>query len=46
LSAFVDDGLDLACRVERAVEQGCSVLGAPLDRAILLIGRRHGFDEP
>jgi len=42
---LVDDGIDLAYRIERAVEERCGAPLAPLDRALLLIGRRHGFQE-
>lgn len=42
---LVDDGVDLVYRIEKAVEQSCGTPPAPLDRALLLIGRRHGFGE-
>jgi tetratricopeptide (TPR) repeat protein len=42
---LVDDGIDLAYRMERVVEQSCKLSPSPLDRALLLIGRRHGFGE-
>jgi tetratricopeptide (TPR) repeat protein len=42
---LVDDGVDLVYRVERAMEQSCGMPAAPLDRALLLIGRRHGLGE-
>ena len=42
---LADDGVDLAYRIERAVEQSCGTPAAPFDRALLLIGRRHGFEE-
>lgn len=42
---LVDDGVDLVYRIERGVEQRCGMPPAPLDRALLLIGRRHGFEE-
>ena len=42
--AVVDDGVDLVYRIERAVEQSCGAPARPLDRAIVLIGRRHGLD--
>ena len=41
-----EEGLELAYRVETAIEQACGPATAPLDRAILLIGRRHGLDRP
>jgi tetratricopeptide (TPR) repeat protein len=43
---LVDDGVDLVYRIERAVELHCAIPPTPLDRALLLIGRRHGFEEP
>lgn len=42
---FVDDGLDLTYRIERAVDGNCDTPSAPLDRALVLIGRRHGFEQ-
>jgi hypothetical protein len=42
---LVDDGVDLVYRIERAMEQSCGIPAAPLDRALLLIGRRHGLGE-
>lgn len=42
---LIDDGVDLVYRVEKAVEQSCGTPPVPLDRALLLIGRRHGFGE-
>jgi tetratricopeptide (TPR) repeat protein len=41
----IDHGVDLLYRVERAAAQSCPLPPAPLDRALLLIGRRHGFGE-
>lgn len=41
-----EEGLELAYRVQASVEQACGPATAPLDRAILLIGRRHGLDRP
>lgn len=41
-----EEGLELAYRAEASVEQACGTATAPLDRAILLIGRRHGLDRP
>jgi hypothetical protein len=40
---LVEDGMDLAYRIERGVESVCGVTAAS-DRALLLIGRRHGLD--
>ncbi|MBI4485978.1 MAG: tetratricopeptide repeat protein [Acidobacteria bacterium] len=42
---LVNDGVDLVYRIERDVEQSCGTPPTPLDRALLLIGRRHGFEE-
>jgi Tfp pilus assembly protein PilF len=42
---LIDDGVDLVYRIERAAEQACRVAPAPFDRALLLIGRRHGLEE-
>jgi tetratricopeptide (TPR) repeat protein len=42
---IANDGADLVYRIERAVEGACALPPAPLDRALLLIGRRHGFEE-
>jgi tetratricopeptide (TPR) repeat protein len=42
---LVDDGVDLVYRAERAAEQRCTATPAPFDRALLLIGRRHGLEE-
>jgi tetratricopeptide (TPR) repeat protein len=42
---MVDEGVDLVYRIERATEQSCGMPAAPLDRALLLIGRRHGLGE-
>jgi tetratricopeptide (TPR) repeat protein len=41
---FVDDGVEFVYRIERAAER-CAMPPAPLDRAFLLIGRRHGLEE-
>ena len=41
-----EEALELAYRVQASVEQACGPATAPLDRAILLIGRRHGLDRP
>jgi tetratricopeptide (TPR) repeat protein len=41
----IDDGVDLVYRIERAAEQGCAVPAEPLDRALLVIGRRYGFGD-
>lgn len=43
---LVDDGVDLVYRAAREMEQRCAMPAAPLDRALLLIGRRHGLGEP
>jgi hypothetical protein len=40
-----DDGIDVVYRIERALAQSCQLPPAPLDRALLLIGRRHGFED-
>lgn len=42
---FIDDGVDLIYRIERSIEPGCRSLTTPLDRALLLIGRRRGFEQ-
>jgi tetratricopeptide (TPR) repeat protein len=42
---LVEDGFDLVYRAERAAEQKCTSTPAPFDRALLLIGRRHGLEE-
>jgi cytochrome c-type biogenesis protein CcmH/NrfG len=42
---LIDDGVDLVYRAERASEQHCTAALAPLDRALLLIARRHGLDD-
>lgn len=39
----IDAGVDLIDRIERAVAIRCSP--APMDRALLIIARRHGSDE-
>lgn len=39
------DGVDLVYRAERAAEQHCTAEPTPFDRALVLIGRRHGFEE-
>jgi tetratricopeptide (TPR) repeat protein len=41
----IEQVFDLVYRIERQVGQACPEAG-PLGRAILLIGRRHGLDEP
>lgn len=43
---LIDDGLELVSRIELITQRGCEVPAAPLDRALVLIGRRHGFDQP
>jgi tetratricopeptide (TPR) repeat protein len=42
---LVEAGVDLVYRAERAAEQRCTAAPAPFDRALLLIGRRHGLEE-
>lgn len=42
---LVEDGVDLVYRTERALEQTCPTPPDPFDRALLLIGRRHGLEE-
>jgi tetratricopeptide (TPR) repeat protein len=42
---LVDDGIELVYRVERAVHDRCRTSPGPFDRALLLIGRRHAFEE-
>jgi len=32
-------------RIERGTGRSCPTSATPLDRALLLIGRSHGFDE-
>jgi hypothetical protein len=32
-------------RIERSIEQRCRTPITPLDRALLLIGRLHGFEQ-
>jgi Tfp pilus assembly protein PilF len=41
----IDDGIDLVYRIERIAERRCPAPAAPFDRALLLIGRRHGFED-
>lgn len=41
----VDDGIDLVHRIELAAERECGVPPSTFDRALLLIGRRHGFED-
>lgn len=43
---FVDRGVELVYRIERAAGQNCPIPPQPLDRALVLIGRKHGFEEP
>jgi tetratricopeptide (TPR) repeat protein len=40
----IETGVELIYRIERDLAQHCSPL-APLDRALILIGRRHGADQ-
>jgi tetratricopeptide (TPR) repeat protein len=42
---LVEDGVVLVYRAERAAEQRCTAAPAPFDRALVLIGRRHGLEE-
>jgi tetratricopeptide (TPR) repeat protein len=42
---LIDDGADLVHRIERAAEGRCGTPTEPFDRALLLIGRRHGLEE-
>jgi tetratricopeptide (TPR) repeat protein len=44
LRDVVDDGIDLAFRVGRELGRGCAT-AAPLERALLLLGRRYGFGD-
>lgn len=46
LRDLVDGGVDLIYRIERSIEQRCRTPITPFDRALLLIGRRHGFEQP
>ena len=46
LRTLIDDGVDLVYRVEQSIEGSCETPTMPLDRALLLIGRRHGFEQP
>jgi len=46
LRDLVDEGVDLIYRIERSIELRCSTPITALDRALLLIGRRHGFEQP
>jgi tetratricopeptide (TPR) repeat protein len=41
----IDAGFEVALRLELAIEERCAA-AAPLDRAVLLIGRRHGLTPP
>lgn len=40
----IESGGELIYRVEKAIEQGCAA-AAPIDRALVLIGQLHGFEE-
>lgn len=44
-AALLDAGLELVSRIERTVDQTCRIPPARLDRALLLIARKHGFEE-
>ncbi len=46
LRDLIDEGVDLVYRIERSIELRCRTPITPLDRALLLIGRRHGFEQP
>ena len=46
LRDLIDEGVDLVYRIERSIELRCSTPITSLDRALLLIGRRHGFEQP
>jgi tetratricopeptide (TPR) repeat protein len=41
---IIDDGFDLVYRIERSLEEACGAPAVPLDRALLLIGRRHELE--
>jgi hypothetical protein len=41
----IDAGFEVALRLELAVEESCAP-AAPPDRAVVLIGRRHGLTPP
>ena len=43
---LVEEGLELAYRIEASVERTCPAAMVPRDRAILLIARRHDLDQP
>jgi tetratricopeptide (TPR) repeat protein len=45
LRDLIDEGVDLVYRIERSIEQRCRTPITPLDRALLLIGRLHGFEQ-
>jgi tetratricopeptide (TPR) repeat protein len=42
---LVEEGVDLVYRIERAVAERCGAPASAFDRALLLIGRRHGLDQ-
>jgi tetratricopeptide (TPR) repeat protein len=46
LRDLIDEGVDLVYRIERSIELRCSTPITALDRALLLIGRRNGFEQP
>ena len=46
LRDLIDEGVDLVYRIERSIELRCRTPITPLDRALLLIGRRNGFEQP
>jgi tetratricopeptide (TPR) repeat protein len=41
----VDDGVDLVHRIEAVAARHCAAPASSFDRALLLIGRRHGFED-
>ena len=43
---LIDDGVDLIYRIERSIEPSCRSVTTSLDRALLLIGRLRGFEQP
>jgi len=42
---LVEDGAEVVYGAERAVQQACALPPTPLDRALLLIGEKHGLAE-
>jgi hypothetical protein len=41
----VDGGVDLVHRIEVVAARHCIAPASSFDRALLLIGRRHGFED-